>query len=395
MCPSSSASSQQHPAAPQHPWAGLYILAIAVFAVITTEVVPIGLLPQVVADFGVDEARGGLLVTLYAALVAITAIPLTRATGSLPRKPVLLSTLVVFTVSNTLAALAQDFWWLMAARAVGGVAHALFFAIAIGYAARIAPRGQIGRAMALLATGTSAGLILGVPAGTALGALTGWRPVFAALGLITALAVAAAAFLLPAISHDKSAARALLPGGPTLLLVVGLAGSAFLGHYTLYTYVSPLLLAAGLPQEWLGLALVALGVAGLIAIRATAPFLDAQPFRWLLLVPLAIGLGLAATGLAFPHFWPVLIVATVWVAAFGPVNSTYQNVLVRVGKSNPEMAGAWINVSANIGIGAGSALGGWVVVTSGYSAAAWVGAAILLATLLLTLLFRQRLRAVR
>lgn len=383
------------PPAPPHPWAGLYILTIAVFAVITTEVVPIGLLPQVVGDFGIDEARGGLLITLYAALVALTAIPLTRLTGSLPRKSVLLGTLVVFTVSNALAALAQDFGWLMAARALGGVAHALFFSITIGYAARIAPRAQIGRAMALLATGTSAGLILGVPAGTALGSLVGWRPVFAALGLVTAIAVVAATALLPAVSHDKAAARSLLPGGSTMLLVVGLAGSAFLGHYTLYTYVSPMLLAAGLAHEWLGLVLVVLGVAGLIAIRATAPFLDARPYRWLVLVPLSIAVALAGTGLAFPHFWPVLIVATVWVACFGPVNSAYQNMLVRVGRSNPEMAGAWINVACNVGIGVGSALGGWVVVHAGYSPAAWVGAAILAGTLLVTVLSRRRLSLVR
>jgi predicted MFS family arabinose efflux permease len=374
-------------------WAGLILLAVAIFAVITTEVVPIGILPRVVQDFGLDESAGGMLVSLYAGLVAVTAVPLTRFTGSLPRKPVLLSTLVIFTASNLLAALAPSFAWLVVARAVGGMAHALFFALAIGYATRIAPPGSLGKAMAMTSMGASAGFILGVPAGTALSEAAGWRVTFGALGALTAVAFVVALVLLPGVKHDAAASRTLVPGGGSLLLVASLAGLTFLGHYCLYTFVSPLILSTGMNPVWLSPVLVLFGVAGLFAIRAVAPRLDAHPVRWMILVPVSILISLAATVLAMPALWPTLVIAGLWGACFAPVNSTFQNVLVRVGKENPEMAGAWINVTCNLGIGGGAALGGLALDASGLQGAGWLGCGILALTVLATLALRPRLQA--
>ncbi|MDR6866591.1 multidrug resistance protein [Microbacterium resistens] len=374
-----------------HPWAGLYVLAFAVLGAITTEVVPIGLVPEIVTAFGVDEAGAGSLISLYAILVAVTAVPLTRLTARAPRKPLLLVTLAVFTLSNTLAALAPTFAWLMAARAIGGVAHALFFAISIGYASRIAPKGQTGRAMALVATGVSAGLILGVPAGTALAEAVGWRLAFAVLAVLVTLAGIAASVLLPPVSHDVSAGRTLVPGGGRMLLIAGLSGAAFLGYYTLYTYVSPLLLAAGLPPVWLSAVLVGIGATGLVGIRIAAPRLDHHPYGWMVAVPAAIAVAQLGVALAFPHLALVLVAAALWTAAFGPVNSTYQNTLVRAGREGPEMAGAWINVLSNAGIAGGSALGGVLVTGPGYAAAGLVGAGIVLGALLVTLVARRLL----
>lgn len=375
------------------PWAGLTVLAVAVFCVITTEVVPVGLLPLVVADFGIDEAQAGMLVSVYAALVAITAVPLTLATRRISRRFLLVATLVVFTIANVLAAAAPGFAVLLAARMLGGLAHALFFAIAIGYAARIAPAGQIGRAIAFTATGTSAGLIVGVPAGTTLGGILGWRSTLLVLGALTAIAAIAAIALLPAIRHDATAARTLLPGGPRLLLVASLAGAVFLGHYALYTYVSGVFLGAGLDPSALGVALAALGVAALVGIRIAARRLDAHPYRWMVAVPAAICVTQVALVAVYPMLWPVLVVAALWTGSFGPVNATYQNVLVRIGRDAPDMAGAWINVTCNIGIGAGTALGGAVVTASGYAAAGTVGAGVLAAVVAVTIVCGRTLRA--
>jgi len=381
---------------PAHPWAALFLLCAAIFAVITTEVVPIGILPRVVGEFGLDESAGGLLVSLYAALVAVTAVPLTRLTARLPRKPVLLATLVVFTLSNAVAALAGSFAWLVVARAVGGMAHALFFALAIGYATRIAPPGSVGKALALTTMGGSAGFILGVPAGTALAEALSWRWTFGALALLTGAAFVVALVLLPAVEHSVEASRVLVPGGGTLLLVAGLAGAAFLGHYTLYTYVSPLLLSAGLDASWLSVTLVVFGVAGLVAIRLVSGRLDRRPVRWLFVVPAAVGAGLLLMGVAATGswLWGLLVIGALWVAAFAPINSVFQNMLVRVGRENPEMSGAWINVMCNIGIGGGSALGGVALGLGGYPLAAWVGCGVLVVALGVTWAGRARLRAV-
>ena len=375
----------------QRPWLGLWILTLACFATITTEVVPIGLVPAIVQSFGVDEAQAGMLVTLYAMIVAITAVPLTRITSHVQRKTLVLVTLAIFTGSNTLAAFAPDFLTLAIARGIAGVAHALFCAVALGYAARIAPPGLTGRALALVATGTSAGLIVGVPAGAVVATAFGWRAAFGALAVIGAIAIVAAAPLLPAVSHDRTAAKSLVPGGARMLLVAGLAGAAFLGYYTLYTYVSPLLLSSGLPDIWLGVVLAVLGVTGLLAIQLAARYIDRALMRWLMFVPLTITAMQLLVSVVYPMLLPVLIVTALWTASFGPVNTTYQNALVRVGAANPDMAGAWINVTCNLGIAGGAALGGVLVIGPGYPAAGWVGAAILAASTLVTLIFRRSL----
>jgi predicted MFS family arabinose efflux permease len=375
----------------QRPWLGLWILTLACFATITTEVVPIGLVPAIVQSFGVDEAQAGMLVTLYAMIVAVTAVPLTRITSHVQRKTLVLVTLAIFTGSNTLAAFAPDFLTLAIARGIAGVAHALFCAVALGYAARIAPPGLTGRALALVATGTSAGLIVGVPAGAVVATAFGWRAAFGALAVIGAIAIVAAAPLLPAVSHDRTAAKSLAPGGARMLLVAGLAGAAFLGYYTLYTYVSPLLLSSGLPDIWLGVVLAVLGVTGLLAIQLAARYIDRAPMRWLMFVPLTITAMQLLVSVVYPMLLPVLIVTALWTASFGPVNTTYQNALVRVGAANPDMAGAWINVTCNLGIAGGAALGGVLVIGPGYPAAGWVGAAILAASTLVTLIFRRTL----
>lgn len=375
-------------------WAGLYILAIAVFAAITTEMAPVGMLPTVGSSLGVAEHTAGLLVTLYAALVAFGSVPLTRFTVAIGRKQLLLSTMAIFVVSNLVATFAPSFAWLIIARSIGGLAHALFFSLSVGYSSRIAPKGRIGRAMAIVALGGAAGQILGVPAGTLLASLFGWRATFATLGVVMAAAFVAALFFLPSIRHDATESSELMPGGGKLMTVVGLNGLVFLGHYTVYTYVSPLLLHGGLPAGWLSPMLVVFGVAGLVAIQIVGRRLDAHPYRWLILVPSSLCVGLVATALGAGALWPLLVLATMWVACFGPVGSVYQSALVRIGKKNPEMAGAWINASSNVGISGGSFIGGIVIAGTGYSAAAWVGAAAMLVTVGLTLLARKALQPV-
>ena len=154
---------------------GLVALTLATFVAITTELVPVGLLPQISSDLEVTESVAGLLVTVYAFMVAALAIPLTLGTRRLPRKGLLLVTLVAYTVSNALVGIAPSFGLVAAGRAVGGIAHALFFSLSIGYASRLVLPQVTGRALALVTAGASAGLVLGVPLSTALGIAVGWR----------------------------------------------------------------------------------------------------------------------------------------------------------------------------------------------------------------------------
>jgi predicted MFS family arabinose efflux permease len=163
---------------------GLLSLALASFIAVTTEVLPVGLLPDIGATFGVSASVTGLLVSLYAVMVAALAVPLTLATARFARKPLLLATVLGYAMSNALVAVAPAFVVVAVGRTIGGITHALFFSLVIGFAPRLVSRANVGRALALAGGGASAGLVLGVPVATSLGTAVGWR---ASFGVLAAL----------------------------------------------------------------------------------------------------------------------------------------------------------------------------------------------------------------
>src|SRR4051794_28268386 len=169
---------------------GLLSLALASCLAVTTEVLPVGLLPDIGATFAVSESVTGLLVSLYAVMVATLAVPLTVATSRFGRKPLLLTTLLCYALSNALVAAAPVFAVVAIGRTIGGITHALFFSLVIGYAPRLVSRADVGRALALAAGGSSAGMVLGVPLCTSLGTAAGWRASFAVLAVLSILTFA-------------------------------------------------------------------------------------------------------------------------------------------------------------------------------------------------------------
>jgi predicted MFS family arabinose efflux permease len=176
---------------------GLLSLALASCLAVTTEVLPVGLLPDIGATFGVSDSVTGLLVSLYAVMVAALAVPLTVATSRFARKPLLLTTLLCYALSNAVVAAAPAFTVLAIGRTVGGITHALFFSLVIGYAPRLVSRADVGRALAVSASGASTGMVLGVPLSTSLGTAAGWRAPFAVLAVLSVLAFVLVRRLLP------------------------------------------------------------------------------------------------------------------------------------------------------------------------------------------------------
>ncbi|WP_233549871.1 MFS transporter [Cellulomonas rhizosphaerae] len=370
---------------------GIVALALATFAAITTELLPVGLLPQISDDLDVSRSVAGLLVTVYAVMVAALAVPLTLATRRLPRKPLLLGTLVAYTASNTLVALAPAFGVVAAARALGGVAHAVFFSVAIGYASRLVGPRFTGRALALVTAGASAGFVLGVPLSTALGTAVGWRAAFVALAIACALAAGLVATLLPAVTTGAApAADDARRTNRARLGVVSVANAlTYLGQYTVYTYVALLLLGAGLTRSSVGPTLLVLGALGLLGTAYAATALDRHPRRGTLVVLATVALGLLALGLLFPAQVGVLAAAAVWTAGFGAVASVFQTAAIRTSGASPDVIGALVNATANIGIGGGAALGAWVLAGPGLGSLPYWGAGLVALALLVVLIARR------
>lgn len=157
---------------------------------------------------------------------------------------------------------------------------------------------------------------------------------------------------------------------------------AFLGHYTLYTYISVLLLTVGIAEGAVGPLLLVCGACGLIGLWLTGRTLDRRPRRTALLVLTVVVVTLLGVAVSSPWSVPLVVAVALWSASFGGVPSLYQSAAVRTQSTSPEMAGAWINATSNVGIAGGAGLGGVLLTLTGVTGLAWVSAAFVIAALI-------------
>jgi predicted MFS family arabinose efflux permease len=369
---------------------GLLSLAFASCLAVTTEMLPVGLLPAIGRSFHVADSVTGLLVSLYAVMVGVLAVPLTLATARFARKPLLLTTLLCYALSNLMVTVAPTFAVLAAGRAIGGVTHALFFSLCIGYVPRLVSGAQVGRALAIATGGATAGFIVGVPLCTSVGTAFGWRTSFGILTALAALTLVLVAKILPAVTNDAPERPAQSHSGRTeLAAVVASNAVTYLGQFTLYTFISVLLLAAGARPAFIGPLLLLCGVCGLAGLTYAARTLDHRPRRTTVVALAIVIAAVVAIGLGTPMLVPVVVAAAVWNGAFGGVPSIYQASAVRTHAVNPELAGAWVNSSANFGIAGGAAIGAALLPVTGIGGLPWVSAALIAAGLSVALLARR------
>lgn len=368
---------------------GLGALVLATFVAVTTELAPVGLLPQLSRAFSVSEGTTGLLVTVYAALVAVLAVPLTRVTAQLPRKPLLLTTIALYVVGNLLITVAPTFAILCAGRVVGGIAHAVFFSLWATYAMALVPPRVQGRAIAVVASGVSIGTVLGVPLATSLGSAADWRTAFAALaagGVATAIVAAVVLPPVPVVPAPTGDAR-----GPARALVGAAVVNvlAFLGQYTLYTYVSTLLIGAGVAVPAIGAVLLLLGVTGVLGLRLGGLVIDRRPRAGLAVALVVAAVCVASLLVLRTSTAGTITAASVWAVGFGAIPIFCAAACIRTRALSPDLAAAVNNAASNVGIGGGAAVGGLLFAASGLPTVISVAAVCFVAAAALTLVLRS------
>ncbi len=221
----------------------LLALTAAAFGIGTSEFIIVGLLPTLSRDFAIGVPLAGTLVTAYALSVTFGSPLVALAISRLDRKTSLLGLMGLFTVGNTLCALAPGFHLLLAARILTALCHGAFFGIGSIVAAGLVPQKERAQAIALMFTGLTLANILGVPAGTALGLHFGWRAAFWALVPIGVLVIGILWWLLPPQPSEpvplRHELRAVLRLPVVLVLTVSMLSSVSL--FCVLTYLAPML----------------------------------------------------------------------------------------------------------------------------------------------------------
>lgn len=373
------------------PLGRLLVLAGAIFVSVSSEFLPTGLLPDIAEDLRVSESRVGLLVTIFAFTVVVSAAPLTVLTRRFSRKWLLVVLLGVFALSNVLAAVAPGYEMLAAARVLGGLAHGLFWAVAGPYAALLVPKTQLARAISVTTAGGSLAFIVGVPFTAAIGHALGWRLAFVVMAALVVVFMLLTLWLLPAVSHlvplatgeiavpvhrDKSIVAVLIVAATVLLVATG--------HNLFYTYIAPWSIAiGGVPDDVVSLVLFFYGAAGAIGLVLAGMFGDRWPR---LTLNLMLG-SLVVSILLLPLFGagvvPVILLAMLWSASFGGLPALFQTRALHGASARiRDLTGAIVTTAFNSAIGLGALLGGIVLDVAGIAAVPWWGAGIVAAGLL-------------
>lgn len=370
--PVSTSPSARLPAAAPAPvrspltgWLGVVSLALGIFAIVTTEILPIGLLGPIGATFGASDGTAGLTMTMPGLLAAVAAPAVTVTTRRVDRRRMLCLLMLVLALANFLAACAPAYWLMMVSRALVGLVIGGFWSIGTGLAARLVPEAQKGRATAVLFSAVPLGSVLGVPAGTLLGQLLGWRAAFAAMGVLTLALLAALLVSLPPLPPQDVTRLAVLRGllgAPRVRAGVAVTFLIVTAHFGTYTYVTPFLTevthagprhisalllaygAAGVVGNFLGGAWVRRGLGPAFAVAA-----GLLATATLLLAPLGTG----GTG--------ALVLLLVWGLAYGAVPVCSQTWFANAAPNAPEAASVLFTSSFQATLSLGALAGGVVV----------------------------------
>ena len=366
------------------PYGVLLVMATAVLVAITTESLPVGLLPEIGHDLHASDSRTGLLVSAYALVVAVGSVPMAALVARWPRRRVLGVLLLVFALSNVVMAGAPDYWVALVARLVGGVAHAGFFSAIFAAAIVVAPRERAGRAMAFVSIGIALGLCFGVPLGTAIGTAVGWRWAF--LGCAIAMVLLAVLITAALPNHPAPASGTGTPvlkaiRRRPLLLIAATTVILILGHNTTYTYISPILLHDGVRLGRVSLVLAGYGLAGVIGLVLAGVIADHSPRRGLYAAIGLMAVCLLLLGLARQPATSVPVIVA-WGVGYGSLPTLIQAVALRTVPDAPDTATSIINSAFNAGISGGAFLGARELLVAQPPVLAWTGCALVVLSLL-------------
>ncbi|MEU9251954.1 MFS transporter, partial [Streptomyces sp. NPDC048270] len=335
-------------------WAAVCAVALGIFCLITSELLPVGLLTPVGAELGVSDGTAGLMVTVPGLVAGFCAPLVTVGAGRLDRRLVLCVLIALMAAANIAAALAPSFAVVIAARVLVGVSVGGFWAVAGGLAVRLVHRRHVGRATALVFGGVPTASVLGVPAGTLLGELGGWRAAFAAVGALGLLTLAALLLLLPPLPPTRHVTFAQLPallrsnrGVRAGVLVTFLVVT---GQFAAYTFVRPVLQdVSGIDARYVSTLLLGYGVAG-VAGNFLAGARGAQ--RTLLTVSACLSVVLALIAL-LPGAVAGTVLLLAWGLAYGGVSVSLQRWMLTSAPASAEAATSLMVAMFNLAIAAG------------------------------------------
>ncbi|MGV9778058.1 MFS transporter [Streptosporangium sp. NPDC003464] len=361
-------------------WLAVVSVMLGIFSIVTAEILPIGLLTPIGSSFDVSDGAAGLMMTVPGVLAAVAAPVVTVATGRLDRRLMLCALMLLLAVADFLAAAAPAYWVMVVSRVLVGLVIGGFWSIGAGLAGRLVPAGQAGTATAVIFSAVPLGSVLGVPAGTFIGHLAGWRTAFVVMGVLALGVLLALIVLVPPLPAVQVTRLKVLGGlfrSPGVRVGLVLTVLIVTAHFGTYTYVTPFLRqVTGVSPDLITVFLLVYGVAGIVGNFVAGVTVT----RRLRATFITSGCMLAGATLLLPVLGTgdigAVVLLVVWGLAYGAVPVCSQIWFATSAPHATEAASILFTSSFQATIAIGALLGGVVVDAASPSAVMVLGGAV-------------------
>lgn len=380
-------------------WCAVSVLCVASFTMVTSEFAPIGMLSQISADLDQVPSTVGLTVTLYAWIGAASGLSSNWLNRWIARKALLIVLMLVLAVSNALAALSPEFSMLLGARAVGALAHGVFWATVAATAARMAPAQRMGLATSIVLGGITIATVMGVPLINLVGQYDGWRTAFACLALMCIASAAAMALVLPSMripSLVEGGGFAVVLRRKDLLITYVITGLTAAAHFGAYTFVEPFIgQIPGITSYMIAVLLFAFGAAGFLGNLLSALFIDRYLKTFILVALLSMALALVILGGYGPRLGVVLVVGllVLWGVSISALFTGLQTWVLRIAGEHTVPATAIHTAVLNSAIGVGVIIGGQALDVAGFKGAMLSASLVIVPAIVLMIISGLRSRS--
>ena len=376
-------------------WVSVCALAVGAFIFNTTEYIPIALLSDIGQSFDKPATEVGMMITVYAWIVALLSLPLMLITKNIERRKLLLMLFALFALFHALSFFSWNFNILLVSRIGIALTHAVFWSITASLAVRLAPAGKTNQALGLLSTGTVLAMVLGIPLGRVVGQYFGWQLSFLLIGVCAAGVMLVLAKNLPALPSQNTGSLSSLPTlfkRRNLMLLYAMTVLIITAHFTAYSYIEPFVLqVGGFKAEQVTIVLSLYGLAGFAASYLFGKWF-AKSQRLFMLGAVAVILLSALLLLPFASFpYAVYALVFIWGVAIVIVSLGMVSKVLAFASDATDVANSIYSGLYNVGIGGGALLGHYVTVWFGLSNIGIAGALLAAAGLAVCgLLFREQ-----
>ncbi|MEV6427331.1 MFS transporter [Nocardia sp. NPDC051463] len=369
-------------------WLAVVAVMLGIFSIVTTEILPIGLLTSIGADFTISDGMAGLMMTMPGLLAAVAAPLITVAAARIDRKLLLCACTLVLVLANAVAAIAPDFWLVLVSRVLIGITIGGYWSIAAGLAGRLVPPESAARATAVIFSSVPLGSVLGVPAGTLVGSLAGWRAAFVVLGILSAGVLSLLLIALPPLPAVQAVQLSTLRAGLHGRGIRSALLATFfvvLAQFGTYTYVTPFLeQVTGVGAATITMLLLIYGVAGILGNFLGGALVARRP-RTTLGGAAAL---MACATLALPLLgrWEAgaALLLIVWGVGYGAVPVALQAWFAAAVPSTAEVSSVLFTASFQATFSLGALVGGVIVDRTEPSMVMLLGGATALLVLVIT-----------